>query len=92
MNWVEIINLRVAETNQEQLEQKLSELLSKVDHDDGLCSVKSYHNAVVKSDLSIHLHWKSGKVDLQGSKTGLCLMHILKNFGLISHSVWVEEI
>jgi hypothetical protein len=30
-------------------------------------------------------------VEPQGSATGLCLIHVLKTFGLTSHSVWVEQ-
>jgi len=91
MKWVEIIKLRVAESNRESLERQLTELISKVDHHGGMSDIKLYHNAVVDSDLSIHLYWKAGKAEPQGSATGLCLIHVLKEFGLISHSVWVEE-
>ena len=55
MPWVEIIKLRVAETDRASLEHQLSELISKVDRKGGLCDVKAYHNALVNSDLSIHL-------------------------------------
>jgi len=91
MKWMEIIKLQVADSDRESVKHQLSELISNVDHNGGLCDVKVYHNALVNSDLSINLCWKSGKVEPQGSATGLCLIHVLKTFGLTSHSVWIEQ-
>jgi hypothetical protein len=91
MKWVEIIKLQVAEIDRESVKHQLPELMSKVDHNSGLYDVKVYHNALVSSDLSINLYWKSGKVEPQGSATGLGLIYVLKTFGLISHSVWIEQ-
>lgn len=91
MKWIEIIKLQVADSDRESVKHELSKLISKIDHKGGLCDVKTYHNALVNSDFSITLYWKSGKVEQQGSATGLSLIHMLKAFGLISHSVWVEQ-
>lgn len=91
MKWLEIVKLQVAEIDMESVKHQLLELMSKVDYNGGLCDVKVYHNALVDNDLSIHLYWKSGKVEPQGSATGLCLIHLLKTFGLTSHSVWIEQ-
>jgi len=91
MKWVEIIKLQVAEIDRESVKHQLPELMSKVDHNGGLYDVKVYHNALVNSDLSVNLYWKSGKVEPQGSAAGLCLIHVLKTFGLTSHSVWIEQ-
>jgi len=91
MKWIEIIKLRVAESNRDSLDQELAEIISGVKLEQGLGEIKLYRHTVVVSDLSIHLYWESERPAPQGSAAGLCLMHILKAFGLISHSVWVEE-
>jgi len=91
MKWMETIKLRVAENNQEPLIRQLAELLSGMKREDGLREIRLYHNVVVDSDLSIHLYWETARVERQGSAPGLCLMHVLKAYGLISHSVWIES-
>jgi len=91
MKWIEIIKLRVAESNRESLDQELAEIISGVNLEQGLGEIKLYRHVVVDSDLSIHLYWESERPAPQGSAAGLCLMHLLKAFGLISHSVWFEE-
>jgi hypothetical protein len=91
MKWVEIIKLRVAESNRDSLNQQLAEIILGVNLGEGLGEIKLYRHAVVDSDLSIHLYWESERPVQQGSAAGRWLMHMLKAFGLISHSVWVEE-
>lgn len=91
MKWLEVIKLRIAEKDQEPAEKIIMKLIKDVSNNSSMRDIKFYRNASVGNDLSINLHWKSGKVDPQGSATGLCLVHLFKDFGLVSHSVWVEE-
>jgi hypothetical protein len=90
MEWIEVIKLRIAEKNPELVEQEIVKLISEVGNNGSMREIKLYHHAVVGNDLSVHVHWESGNAEPQGSATGLCLVHLLKEFGLISHSVWVE--
>lgn len=92
MKWVEIITLRVGESQGESLEKKLAELILSIDRDNRLGDIKFCRHAVMKNDLSIHLYWKTEKAEPQGSAVGLCLTSALKAFGLVCHSVWVEEV
>jgi hypothetical protein len=39
--------------------------------------------------MCIHLYWTSEKPELQGSAAGQCLVHVLKEYGLAAHSVWI---
>jgi len=91
MKWIEIIKLQVADSDRESVKHELSKLISKIDHKGGLYNVKAYYNALVSSDLIINLYWEDGKVEPQGSATGLGLIYVLKTFGLTSHSVWIEQ-
>jgi len=90
MEWMEVIKLRIAEKKRELVEHELEKLVAEVGNSGGMKDIKLYYNAVVDNDLSIHLHWDSISAESQGSATGLCLVHVLKKFGLISHSVWIE--
>ena len=92
MKWMEVIKLRVAEKTPKLVEQEIENLIKEFGNNGSMKNVKLYRNAVVNNDLSVHLYWESGKAEPRGSDTGLCLVHLLKEFGLVSHSIWVEGI
>jgi hypothetical protein len=89
MKWLEIIKLRSAGKDSGLLE----ELLLSIDRlgQTGLVEMKTYHHAALETDLSVHLHWESGRTEKNGSALGLRLAQALKEFGLIDHSIWIEE-
>jgi len=43
------------------------------------------------TDIGIHLHWETEKVENQGSGLGQRLAFACKQFGRVDHSVWVEK-
>jgi hypothetical protein len=90
MQWMEEIKLRIAEKNPELVEGEIEKLITDLGNNGSMKDIKLYHNAVVDNDMSVHLHWETGNAEPQGSATGLCLVHVLREYGLISHSVWVE--
>jgi len=91
MKWIEIIKLRVAESSGDPFPRQLAEIISGIHRERGLVEIRLYRRTLLESDLSIHLYWDSEQPAPQGSAAGLFLMHMLKAFGLISHSVWLEE-
>jgi heme-degrading monooxygenase HmoA len=92
MRWIEVIKIQTGGCDQESLERQITELISKIDNHDGMKGIKLYHSAQVNSELCIHLYWESEKAEVHGSAAGLCIIHLLKEFGLVSLSVWVEGI
>lgn len=90
MKWIEVIKISVAENRRAALEDQIKSLMKKLNGKGNAEDLKFYHN-VLDGDLSIHLCWDNGTPEPRGSKTGLCLTHLLREFGLISHSVWVEK-
>ena len=50
-----------------------------------------YRNLHDDDDLTIHLCWNKGTAEPRGSESGQCLIHLLKEAGLVSHGVGVEE-
>ena len=89
MKWLEIIKLRSPGKDSGLLE----ELLLSIDKlgQSGLVEMNTYHHAALETDLSVHLHWESGRPEQNGSALGLRLAQALKEFGLIDHSIWIEE-
>ena len=89
MKWIEVIKISVAENRRAALKNKIASILSNLDTEKTE-RIKLYQN-LQDGDISIHLCWSNGKAQMRGSMTGLCLAHLLKEFGLTSHSVWVEQ-
>jgi len=89
MRWLEVIKLRSVGKDSEFLK----ELLLSIDNSNqsGLVEMKTYRHPALETDLSVHLHWESDRPDQNGSLLGLHLVQALKEFGLIDHSVWIEE-
>ncbi len=89
MKWLEIIKLRSAGKHFGLLEE-LSISIEKLSQGE-LVEMKTYHHAALETDLSVHLHWESGRPEQNGSALGLRLAQALKEFGLIDHSIWIER-
>ena len=53
--------------------------------------IKIYVHGMVETDMSVNLVYDSENVDTRGSSLGLRLVSMLKGFGLVNHSVWVEK-
>ena len=90
MQWMEEIKLRIADKNPEVVEGKIMKIIKDLGDNGDMKEVNLYHSAVVNNDVSVHLYWDTEGAEPQGSATGLCLVHVLREYGLISHSVWVD--
>lgn len=92
MKWIEVIKISVAENRRTALERKIQSIMPGISDggEETAQAVKLYSN-LSDGDLTIHLCWDNGKAEPWGSKAGLCLAGLLKEFGLVSHSVWVEK-
>ncbi len=89
MRWLEFIRLRSTEESfgpVKELLRSISQLKQP-----GLAEVKIYRHTSLETDLSIHLQWHSERPERDGSAPGLHLAHALKEFGLVDHSLWMEE-
>ena len=89
MKWLEVIKLRSAGGNLGLLEELL--LTISGSNQSELVEIKTYRHAVLETDLSVHLHWNSEMPEPNGSALGLRLAQALKEFGLVDHSVWVDN-
>jgi hypothetical protein len=89
MKWLEVIKLRSAGKSYGLLEKFLLSM-AKVNQS-GLIEIKIYRHAALETDLSVLLHWESERPEQNGSSLGLHLAQALKDFGLIDHSIWIEQ-
>ena len=89
MKWLEVIKLRSAGKGSGLLEELLLSI-NKFSQT-GPVEMKIYRHAALELDLSVHLHWESERPERNGSDPGLRLAQALKEFGLVDHSIWIEE-
>ena len=91
MKWIEIITVRTAGTPGKEV---IADILRGIDANSGRekpVMVKLFSHATVESDLSIHIQWEAARMDRRKSSIGLELAGLLGDFGLVNHSVWIEE-
>ncbi len=91
MKWIEIINLRSAGASRESIGQQVPRVVTELDRDNNLMSVKVYCQATIDTDMSIHLLFEATRPEVQPSALGQRLASALKEFGLVNHSVWIEQ-
>lgn len=92
MKWIEVIKISVADNRRAPLESQIESIMLGLhrEMEKEADEMKLYRN-ILDNDLCIHLYWNKGPVDPRGSKLGIFITHLLKEAGLVSHSVWVEE-
>lgn len=57
----------------------------------GLADIKTYRQASLERDFSLHLFWDSERLEPNGSAPGLPLAQALKKSGRVDHSGWDED-
>jgi UDP-N-acetylmuramoylalanine-D-glutamate ligase len=91
MRLLEIITIRSVGNIPKPL---ISNLLSQIEQThtaEKPVAIKMYHHSGVNTDVSIHLHWRSISGSQGKSSLGMMLSHTLRDFGLLNHSIWIEE-
>ena len=91
MYWIEIVGLRTVGRDKEVAIKRLKQQIRQAECTERQVKIGIYHHATLETDLSIHLVWNSDKINRGGSKLGLMLAEVLKEFGMVDHTVWVAE-
>lgn len=91
MKWLEIIELRSVGSNRGLIMKQLREIIDEVHKNNEQQKIKVYNRVAIDSDFSIHLIHTTKNADINGSPLGLQLVSILKEFGLVNHSVWLDK-
>ncbi len=90
MKWIEIIEIRTADSNREQLKSQIQELINESDKEIKKLKIKVYSRVMLDTDFSIHLFHNSKEIESSGSQLGLRLSSAFKEFGLVNHCIWAE--
>ena len=91
MRWMHIITLRSSTTSLESLNNEVLFSIINNMRERSLKGSKIYRRYAMDSDLSIHLFWDSANVEQKGNPLSQHLILFLKQYGLVNHSIWVEQ-
>ena len=91
MAWIEEIKLRAAINKKGDARHYLEKAARKMDTVKGLAKAEILTHAFLVNDFSLQLVWDTEKPEAPGSEEGLKLRTVLKQFGLVSHDVWIKE-
>ena len=90
MNYLEIIELRTGNKDRGQVAQFIEDWLGKIKATDQQ-QIRVYHNALLDTDISVHLFHQSVAESIGFSQIGSELVFVLKEFGLVNHNIWIEQ-
>ncbi|MFC1844418.1 hypothetical protein ACFLZ5_06465 [Thermodesulfobacteriota bacterium] len=84
---MEFIKVQAGRTN---VAAKLKDFVQECKKCKGLLDARVFVHAMI-DDCSLCLLWKTDQAEPQGSSLGLHLSNTLKKYGLVDHTVWVEN-
>ena len=87
MKTIEIIHLRLAGSGPEDL---VDIIRRSIGSGSELMDIRIYRHSKLKNDLAIHLHRKTSKDKDGASDIGVRLTALLKDYGMVDHSIWKE--
>jgi len=87
MKWMEFIKIQTASSN---VAAKILTLIEPFKECQGLLEAKVFHHASV-DDCSLCLCWNTDSPEPRGSSVGFVLCSTLKQYGLVDHTVWIEN-
>jgi len=94
MRWMETIKVQSATGKEHTAEQELTILAREVQKNPdrhGLQEAAVSSHATVPGCFALRLFWDTDDPQPRGSPLGMSLAQILKAFGLVDHSVWIEK-
>ena len=87
MKTLEIIHLRLAGDSPQTLVDVIRKSVGSAP--DGM-ELRIYHHTKLATDLAVHLHWDIAERSDQASDIGTRLASLLREYGMVEHSVWME--
>jgi hypothetical protein len=91
MKWLEIITIRTVGIAEREKALKFLEQMELPQANDAPLDISVYVNAVLETDLSIHIHWNAETMHQVKSSLGLQLVKTLRDVGLTNHTLWVDS-
>ena len=90
MKMLELIELRITGKDHDKVEAYLRQLFEQVRMDTNKM-MKVFTKLNVETDFSIHLVDSTNTLEQNGSALGQHLVYVLKAYGLVNHSIWIEQ-
>jgi hypothetical protein len=87
MKILEIIHLRLAGETSGNMYKLMRELIGP---DPEGMKIRFYRHVKLANDLRVHLHREAAGGDLGASEAGIRLAALLKDYGMVEHSVWTR--
>lgn len=87
--WLEIVKIRSSRDADETVRGIIHTLKSDPAIRDAK-EMRVFSN--VLNDIAIHISWESDRASLNGSSVALRLAAALSEYGLINHTIWIEEV
>ena len=88
MKRLEIIHLRLAGALPTGLSDEIRQSTTNMGD---ATLIRLYWRVNVESDVAIHLHLEESGPDNQASDLGVRLAASLQEYGMVDHTIWVEE-
>ena len=85
-----MIRLRSVPDRIEPATDLLLNLVKDMAAEQGLVSVNLYQRAGLRTDLAMSLVWNTDPPSYKGTRAGLSISELLRTFGLVEHSLWLE--
>ena len=87
MKTLEIIHLRLAGNSPQTLVDVIHKSVGSAS--DGM-DIRIYRHTKLETDLAVHLHQEVTGRSGQASDVGTRLASLLREYGMVEHSVWVQ--
>ena len=91
MKCQEVLVLRSIPSSREKAVREFLDFLEKSIPEDESMHIRLLRNTLVDSDICIQLFREQRGDSPEKSKLGLSLAHSLKEYGLVHHTVWIQE-
>ena len=91
MTYLEIITLRSATNPEKTTIRDLVKQIGAGDITERPLGLRLYRNASVGNDVSVHIQRAAANGNSGKSPLGLQLARLFAEYGLVSHSLWIEE-
>lgn len=88
MRWIEIIMLRTTREVPKFLCASWLNRFEETDEHFRLKEIRVFRQQNVRTDFHIRIEWESQEQFVGKTPLGMRLGHMLRTFGLVSHSVW----
>lgn len=91
MKIIEEIELRSLTLNRSKLKEKLKSIFKEIISENETRKISWYYRFGIDTDFCIQIIFDTAEHNYELSREALLLVNELKNYGLVNHSIWIED-